>query len=413
MPAYRSCRPAARVGGTAVAVAISVTAFTASSATAATATAAATASAATATAATAGAATGGWRTVPGPAIAAGASANLTAVAMASPSRGWAAGFTLASQNAPFEPLLAAWNGRRWRAIGVRLGRGVGGRLDGLAAVSAANAWAVGTAYPSRSTAQPLILHWNGRRWARSPAAPVPGFGYVELLGVAAHGAADAWAVGEAQSATSLELRPVIEHWNGRRWRLAADPKVPPMTALSSVTVAADGQAWAVGTPFTDTGRAVILHWIRHAWVTSATPRTGGAVFMNGVTAVSPGNVWAVGSDSAAGGPFRPCALHWNGRRWTLVTVAHPGEKDASWEFESVTSAGRGRLVAVGSDTAAGPGIPGRALYGGWNGRRWSLSTGPHITQLNAVSFDGGRAIWAVGSQTISSQSFRPVVQVSG
>lgn len=388
MPAYRSSRSAAKIS--AAAFAIGATAFSVTSASAA---------------------TGGWRTVPGPAVAAGASANLTAVAMASPSRGWASGFTLASQNAPFEPLLAGWNGRRWRTIRVRLGSGIAGRLDGLAAVSPGNAWAVGTAYPGRNSAQPLILHWNGRRWARSPAAAVPGFGYAELLGVAAHGAADAWAVGEAQSATSQELRPVIEHWNGRRWRLIANPKVPPMTALSSVTVAADGEAWAAGTPFTDTGRAVILHWTKHSWVTSATPRTGGAVLMNAVTAVGPGNVWAVGSDSAAGGPFLPYALHWNGRKWTLVTVAHPGEKDASWEFESVTSAGHGRLVAVGSDTAAGPGVPGRALYGVWNGRAWSLSTGPHITQLNAVSFDGGRAIWAVGSQSTSSQSFRPVVQI--
>jgi hypothetical protein len=395
MPAYRSSRSAAQMS--AAALAISMTAF----------------SAASASAASASAATGGWRTVPGPAVAAGASANLTAVAMASPSRGWASGFTLASQNAPFEPLLAAWNGRRWRTIRVRLGSGIAGRLDGLAAVSPGNAWAVGTAYPSRNSAQPLILHWNGRRWVRSPAAAVPGFGYAELLGVTAHGAADAWAVGEAQSATTSELRPVIEHWNGRRWRLVANPKVPPMTALSSVTVAADGEAWAVGTPFTDTGRAVILHWTKHAWVTSATPLTGGAVLMNGVAAVSSGNVWAVGSDSAAGGPFRPYALHWNGRRWALVTVAHPGEKDASWEFESVASVGHGRLVAVGSDTAAGPGIPGRALYGVWNGRTWSLSTGPHITQLNAVSFDRGRAIWAAGSESTSSQSFRPVVQVAG
>jgi hypothetical protein len=36
--------------------------------------------------------------------------------------------------------------------------------------------------------------------------------------------------------------------------------------------------------------------------------------MSGVTAVSPDNVWAVGTDGAAGGPYLPYALHWNGRR---------------------------------------------------------------------------------------------------
>jgi hypothetical protein len=134
------------------------------------------------------------------------------------------------------------------------------------------------------------------------------------------------------------------------------------------------------------------------------------VFLNGVTGVSPSNVWAVGTASADGGPYLPYALHWNGRRWAVVAVPHPGEGDESWEFESVTSIGHGGLVAVGS---AGSATVGRGLYGTWNGRSWSLSTGPDITQLNAVSFDGRSAIWAVGSEIISSQAFRPVVQVNG
>jgi hypothetical protein len=360
----------------------------------------------------ASAAARGWRTVPGPAVAAGASANLTGLAMTGPSRGWASGFTMASQDSPFKPLLAAWNGRRWRTVALRLGKLSSARLDGLAAASPRDAWAVGSFSRDPGSQRPLMLRWNGHRWARVPGASVPGFGYVSLLGVAVRSAADAWAVGEAESATRPVVRPVIEHWNGRRWRLMASPPVPPMTALSSVTVARDGEAWAVGTPFTDTGRGVVLHWTKRAWVAAATPVTGGAVLMNGVTAVSRANVWAVGSASIAGGPYRPYALHWNGRRWVRVTVPHPGEGNASWEFESVTSTGHGHLTAVGSDTPAGA-EPGRALYGAWNGRAWSLRTGPHITQLNAVSFDGGQAIWAVGSRTTSSQSFRPVVQVNG
>jgi hypothetical protein len=342
-------------------------------------------------------------------VAAGASANLTALAMAGPSLGWASGFTMANANAPFEPLLAAWNGDRWRTVPLSLGKIAGARLDGLAASSATDAWAVGSVSPDSDSSQPLFLHWDGRQWARVQGAAVPGFGYVALLGVAVRSATDAWAVGEAQSATKPVVRPVIEHWNGRRWLLMANPPVPSMTALDGVTVAADGEAWAVGTPFVDTGRGVILHWTGHAWVTASAPETGGSVLLDGVTAVSPGNVWAVGTASADGGPYLPYALHWNGRRWAVVTVPHPGEGNESWGFESVTSTGHGDLVAVGS---AGSATVGRALYGTWNGRGWSLSTGPHITQLNAVSFDGRNAIWAVGSEITSSQ-IRPVVQVNG
>lgn len=159
------------------------------------------------------------------------------------------GFTLADPNAPFEPLLAAWNGRRWRAIPVHLAKGTSGRLDGLAAASADDAWAVGTADVSDDSLQPLFLHWNGREWVRVPEASVPGFGYVSMYGVAIHSATDAWAVGEAESTTKPVLRPVIEHWNGRRWQLMANPPVPSMTAPTSVTVAAYGEAWAVGRPW--------------------------------------------------------------------------------------------------------------------------------------------------------------------
>jgi hypothetical protein len=389
VPSYRSWLPAVRAGAVATALAAGVIAFTVPPV---------------------GAATGGWRTVPGPAVAAGASANLTALAMARPSLGWASGFTMANANAPFEPLLAAWNGQRWRTVRLSLGQIAGGRLDGLAAASATDAWAVGSVSPDSDSSRPLFLHWNGRRWARVAAAAVPGFGYSELLGVAVRSATDAWAVGEAQSATKPAVRPVIEHWNGRRWRPMANPPVPAMAALSGVTVAADGEAWAVGTPFLDTGRGVILHWTGHAWVTASTPKTGGSVLMSGVAAAGPGDVWAVGTASAHGGPYLPYALHWNGRRWAAVAVPRPGEGHESWGFESVTSIGHGDLVAVGS---AGSATVGRALYGMWNGRRWSLRTGPHITQLNAVSFDGRKASWAVGSEITSGQAFRPVVQVNG
>jgi len=401
----------AGAGLAATALVIGATAFTVPSASALTSASVGNPAGGSATKPAGTATVAGWRTVPGPTVAAGASANLTALAMAGPALGWTAGFTLASnQNAPFEPLLAAWNGRRWRTIPVRLPAGDSGRLDGLAAASASDAWAVGTADVSARSTQPLFLHWNGRQWARVPGASVPGFGYVSMLGVAIRSATDAWAVGQAEPTGQLGVRPVIEHWNGRRWQLMTNPAVPAMSALTSVTVAPDGQAWAVGTPFTDDGRGLVLRWTGRAWVTAATPVTGGSVLLDGVTAVGSDNVWAVGTDSPAGGPYRPFALHWNGRRWASVAVPHPGEGNQSWGFEAVTSTGDGDLTAVGS---AGSATVGRALYGTWNGRVWSLGTGPHITELNAVSVDGGRATWAVGSENTSRQSFRPVVQVSG
>ena len=352
---------------------------------------------------------GRWRTVPGPAVPASDSANLTALAMASPSLGWTAGFTLANSppNAPFEPLLAAWNGRRWRTM--NLARMGSGRLDGLAVRSASDAWAVGTAYPSSRSSLPLILHWNGRRWARMQAATVAG-AFVSLLGVAVRSATDAWAVGEAQSRFSL--RPVIEHWDGRRWRLMPNPPVPAQTALTGVTVAADGEAWAVGVPFRDRPDGLVLHWTGRTWVTSATPKTSTGVLLDAVTAISAGNVWAVGSAVNRNGPYRAYALHWNGRGWASVRLPDHGQRNDDRELLSVVPTGRGQVVAVGSDNPAG--APGSALYAVRNGRTWSVNRGPHnAVGLNAVAYDGRHAIWAAGSRTTSPQTFRPVMQVSG
>jgi DNA-binding CsgD family transcriptional regulator len=55
-----------------------------------------------------------------------------------------------------------------------------------------NGWAVGDASDG-SKDQALVLHWNGRKWARV-ASPGPG-AQNTLLGVAAASAGDAWAVG--------------------------------------------------------------------------------------------------------------------------------------------------------------------------------------------------------------------------
>jgi hypothetical protein len=70
--------------------------------------------------------------------------------------------------------------RGWQRIRLQLGKVSSARLNGLAARSASDAWAVGSAATNRRTLQPLTLHWNGRRWNRVVAAPVPGFGDVIL-----------------------------------------------------------------------------------------------------------------------------------------------------------------------------------------------------------------------------------------
>ena len=86
---------------------------------------------------------------------------------------------------------------------------VPGALVGVAATTAANAWAVGES----GTNTNLIVHWNGTRWSQVPSPSA----VQTLTGVAATSAANAWAVGVTCRCSSK--KSVIEHWDGTRWKL--------------------------------------------------------------------------------------------------------------------------------------------------------------------------------------------------
>jgi hypothetical protein len=285
-----------------------------------------------------------WQTVPGPAVPAGDSGNVLGVSMSGSASGWAVGFTLPSNpGANFHPLLARWNGRRWQAT--RLPADIGaGRLDGIAALSASNAWAVGGAEKTATTSAPLIIHWNGHQWGRAHAAPVPGYVYTELLGVAAASQSDAWAVGEAITAAD-RLRTVTEHWNGRTWTLVPSPSPGTKSFLSGIAVTSNHQAWAVGGSFAVTSRPLVLRWTGLTWQWAAAPRAVDPS-LNSVAAASPSQVWAVGTT----GPnlSLPYALRWNGHAWRPVPVP-PGPARDGRQLISVTVLPGGRAAAVGDN----------------------------------------------------------------
>ena len=94
---------------------------------------------------------------------------------------------------------------------------VGGRLDGVAAASAAGVWAAG----SSTVGNTLAVRWDGRAWKPVPApgghrltSPQGG----SLNGVAAVSADDAWAVG-----AGMFNRALIERWDGAAWTRVPGP----------------------------------------------------------------------------------------------------------------------------------------------------------------------------------------------
>lgn len=192
---------------------------------------------------------GGWQMVASPAVA--APAYLNALAVVGPDDVWAVGA------AGSQTLTEHWNGTAWSVVASPSPSvashylSAANVLSAVTAVSATDVWAAGTydtTKASNAAYHTLVEHWNGNKWTLvSSADAVSGYGTVNRLdGIAALSAGDLWAVGHSQSYASPS-QALIEHWNGTGWTLAPMPVVTTWSRLDSVA-AVPGSAvlWSAG-----------------------------------------------------------------------------------------------------------------------------------------------------------------------
>jgi hypothetical protein len=161
-----------------------------------------------------------WVVARVPKVARAQDSALFSAAAISPSSAWAVGTAVAGSVS--RPLIERFQKGHWAVVGSPAEQG---ELESVTVVSARNAWAVGY----RSSAggnKTLIEHWNGAKWAvvASPnVARVAGQAAGnQLRGVAARSAANAYAVGVAIAPGGAEVTLLL-HWNGHRWARAASP----------------------------------------------------------------------------------------------------------------------------------------------------------------------------------------------
>ena len=179
---------------------------------------------------------------------------------------WAVG----SAGSPSSPqtLILRWNGAIWKRVP---SPSPGGALNpdflgGVAAVSAGRAWAVGctTCATASGFNKPLIEGWNGKAWAQVPSPALGAPGGI-LSGVAAVSAANAWAVGgtESGSGPSEVITTLIARWNGTGWKRVPSPNPTGRAALAGVAAVSASSAWAVGN--IGGAKTLILRWNGTAW----------------------------------------------------------------------------------------------------------------------------------------------------
>jgi hypothetical protein len=246
-----------------------------------------------------------WNVVASPNV--GSALNgLRAVDALSANDIWAVG---QYQNAHGRPktLIEHWDGISWSIVPSPSPGSFDNDLRGLAAISAHDIWAVGYFQNFGGPRQTLIEQWNGTSWSVVPS-PNPGTSLNYLRGVAAISAHDVWVTGYDANANHIE-RTLIEQWDGTHWCVVASPSPGKAgNTLESVTALSANNIWAVGYANSSSSiyRALIEHWNGASWQIASGAKASAAIsHLYYVTQVPHTSaLWAVGDyASISSGPI--------------------------------------------------------------------------------------------------------------
>jgi hypothetical protein len=274
-------------------------------------------------------------------------------------------------------------------------------LNAVAAVSTNNVWTVGSRYDANAMWVTLIEHWDGTAWSIVPS-PDPAAGtYIFLNGVAAVSTNDIWAVGTYLDTVSTHHRVLTEHWDGVSWTIV--PGSNPVNAsdyrLNAVSAVASNDVWATG----DVGNIAILfeHWDGAAWSVVPGPNPPNVpVYMTGIKAIASNDVWAVGYYDNF--PSHTLVTHWDGAAWSIVAAPDPSPSSLS----GISGTASNNVWAVGTYRPAGV---NKTLVEHWDGTNWTQVATPSVGTINnnflsGVAADSMGGVWAVGWYTVTNST---------
>ena len=297
-----------------------------------------------------------------------------------------------------------WNGRKWSKVAVPSPAGTAAmdfsELDAVRCRTASDCWAVGD-YSKGQALLSQALHWNGTRWA-VVRTPNPGGTRSgdnnQLFDVVCTSARACWAAGQYgnSSGNGLTLNQAL-HWNGRRWSLVSTPQPAgtgdgAVQGIASVRCSSASNCLAIGTAGNESGTTLLkneaLRWNGKKWSILTIASPGGAAngdfsILSSLACTSATNCWAAGSY----GSFSPVRtslnqiMHWNGRAWSHDTaVANPdgtGQGSVN-ELNGATCSSASNCWAVGDFGSIQNGV-GKILNEAlrWNGRKWSVTSPPN------------------------------------
>jgi hypothetical protein len=197
---------------------------------------------------------------------------LYGVSAASATDAWVVGRDTPGSGSPFSNLTEHWNGTKWSVVASPSPGAASNALFGVSALTPTDAWAVGDWLATQpGVLRTMMLSWNGKAWTQV-ASPDPGSFINVLEGVSAVSASDAWAVGQFSSKVDDVASTLILRWNGKTWAKVPSPSPNPNSSgfnnLAGVSAVSADSAFAAGSTV-DTHSGVNLgltvNWNGKTW----------------------------------------------------------------------------------------------------------------------------------------------------
>jgi hypothetical protein len=346
---------------------------------------------------------GTWKvqTTPNPATA--EVSTLASVACPSRRDCIAVGSSAATLSSPTLTLAERWDGRRWQMQAIPTPKGTSDTLFGISCPSTHACMTVGSAYYLKSRRQTILTEtWNGQQW-QVRSAPVINAPDSSLSAVSCVSATSCMAVGASQPRSGSQ--PIVEQWDGTRWRAEQIPGPTKGVTLSAVSCSGARACVAVGlNTASGNARPLAESWNGKNWQVQAVPLPQGirGGMFEGVSCTSSRACMATGSDfDHPNGPT--LAERWNGKTWRVEPTPNPPNFSASFAevtFDGVSCSSANACTTVG---IYNPGNAAAYFIESWNGKRWRLEPAPHPADfehgvLLGISCASGRCT-AVGGYT--------------
>lgn len=260
---------------------------------------------------------------------------------------------------------------------------VGVWTDIVTASGPRNAWASWRACGSSPCPGKGMLsrlqRWNGSGWQQVPVPTSLTTDAQSVIGMSSDSPADAWFV------TS---RRVVLRWNGHRLTAKSIPSWVVRLSRdgeyhASVSAFGPDNVWVFSLG------AYASRYQHGRWTKAKLP-----VAPIEVSALSPSNIWLLGANAAAGNQSSYVLAHWNGKRWSTVTVPAVRVPCNSTEFLTSLAADSRGNVWLTRDITTGAQATRTLFVLRWSAGRWHrLILGRPTSLVSDLVPDGHGGIW--------------------